>query len=254
MSVEFAVSVSYGNDSIALIQWLHENVKSREETVCVFFDTGWAAPWWITRVQAGEALAQGYGFRVVRLSSVGMIQLIKQKKGWPRHGMQFCTEELKIRPMNEWLDQNDPAKDAIVVVGIRREESARRASWPEWTEVSERNGGRPLWAPLVRHQEAERNELIRRSGLEVLPFRSQECYPCVNSSKADLRDLSEDRVALIESLETELGFTSNGKPRVMFRPKKKGGATGIREVVKWAHTGRGEYELPEACDSGMCAS
>ena len=50
----------------------------------------------------------------------------------------------------------------------------------------------------------------------------------------------------------DMGFTSKGNPRVMFRPYRHMGATGIREVVKWAHSSRGEYEPPSGCDSGMC--
>ena len=38
-----------------------------------------------------------------------------------------------------------------------------------------------------------------------------------------------------------MGFTSKGKPRTMFRPYRYMGATGIREIVKWAEADRGQY-------------
>jgi hypothetical protein len=71
-----------------------------------------------------------------------------------------------------------------------------------------------------------------------------------------MRLLTEDRIALIENLEKELGFTSKGKPRTMFRPYRHLGATGIREVHRWALSDRGKFKLHigdgHVCDSGMC--
>jgi hypothetical protein len=153
---------------------------------------------------------------------------------------------------NAFVLYNDPDQELISVVGVRREESAKRGSWPEWTEESELDGGRPLWAPLVRVLAPERDELIRRAGFEVLLHRSDECFPCVNSSRADIRRLAEDpeRVAEIEQLEADL---SEGKPkqRRLFRRQ-----SGIRETVAWAQSAPGEYVEDQqflfGCDAGFC--
>ena len=79
-----------------------------------------------------------------------------------------------------------------------------------------------------------------------------ECFPCINSNRADLRLLAEDeeRVAKIEAIETDMGFTSKGKPRTMFRPYRHMGATGIREVVKWALAPHGRYDPKGGNDQG----
>ena len=89
---------SYGNDSIALIQWAHE--RGLKDVVCLYSDTGWSASWWADRVAKGEALAQGYGFATARTESEGMLELVKRKRGWPGAGGQgqFCTAELKVLP------------------------------------------------------------------------------------------------------------------------------------------------------------
>ena len=50
---------SYGNDSIALIQWAHE--RRLEDVVCLYSDTGWSASWWPDRVIEGEKLARLMG-------------------------------------------------------------------------------------------------------------------------------------------------------------------------------------------------
>lgn len=209
------------------------------------------------RVECASAWARGLGYEVVRLESEGMEALVKRKKAWPRNGMQFCTQELKIFPAQRWLDSVAPGGDVVCVVGVRRCESARRATWPEWQEESEAHGGRSCWAPLVMHDDAARDLLLARAEWEVLPHRSQECYPCVNSSRADLREVDEERVSKIERIEGELGVSSTGKPKTMFRPAAFMGAVGIREIARWARSERGAFEPqgPGAgCDSGMCAS
>lgn len=253
--------VSYGNDSIALIQRLHESESLRkyDRVLCAYSDTGWASSEWPDRVERGEALARSYGFEPHRISSMGFVALARLRKGFPRQGMQFCTSELKIVPAQAWLDGVDPAREAVCAVGIRREESRARASWPEWTEESEKHDGRSLWSPLVRVTTDERDALLRRAGFEPLPHRSMECFPCVNSNRADLRLLTDERIDELAALEASMGFTGEGKPRTIFRPYRHAGAVGIREVVRWARSERGQYEPPDddagsGCDSGFCGT
>lgn len=247
--------VSYGNDSVALIQFLHE--KGHRMVTCAYSNTGWAAPWWPKRVNAGESLAKRYGYQTVQIDSIGMEALVRKKKGWPNNRYQFCTEHLKIRPALGWLDRIDPDREVTCVIGVRREESSRRAAFPEHTDESERHGGRDLWAPLVRVREDERNALVERAGMEVLPHRSMECYPCVNIRRADIRMLSDERVDQIEQIEQSLGINSKGNPRYMFRPGAiKGRPCGIRQIKEWADSAPGQWDAAQIslCDSGWCGS
>lgn len=252
------VSVSWGNDSVALVQWLHERFASgvydqrKYEVVCVYSDTGWASHEWPARVTRGEDLARSYGFDVVHLQTEGFVQLARRKKGFPRQGMQFCTQELKMKPILAFLDRVDPDRDAIVAVGIRRAESKARSQWPEEVPNSPNHGGRDAWFPLVRVSHAERDALLARARFESLPYRSKECSPCINSNRADLRLLTEARIAEIEAIEAAMGHTGEGKPRTLFRPYRHGGAVGIREVVRWAWSERGQYDPDDGCDSGYC--
>lgn len=214
------IFVSYGNDSIALIQWAHE--RGLRNVTCLYSDTGWAADWWTDRVAQGEALARSYGFAAERTGSVGMIELVKQRKGWPAGGGigSFCTRELKVLPALSWLDLHDPDREATCLTGVRRSESAHRSDAEEHVPESPRHNGRDLWQPLVRHTDEMRNELVRRAGFEVLPHRSMECFPCCHANIDDLRALTEERIALIDTTEREMGQTSKGNPRVMFRPAR----------------------------------
>lgn len=250
---DYVCFVSYGNDSIALLQWCLE--KGLRNVVAAYSNTGWSAPWWDARVKEAQKWVTKQGYLSAEIPSIGMKDLVRQRKGWPRNRMQFCTTELKIRPAQEWLDEIDPDKESTCLVGVRREESRARREWPEWLENSGNHGGRSLWSPLAAFREEERDALILRSGFSPLEHRSMECFPCINSNKADLRQLTPGRINEIEEFENSLGVTSKGKPRTMFRPGKHRGAVGIREIHKWAQSGHGKYEPPSGgCDSGFCGT
>jgi 3'-phosphoadenosine 5'-phosphosulfate sulfotransferase (PAPS reductase)/FAD synthetase len=249
------IFASYGNDSVALIQWAHEH--SLGGVTVAYSDTGWAAHKWVSRVERGEAWAQSLGFQTARIPSIGMHALVLKKQAWPRGGggkFQFCTKALKEDPALAWLDVVDPEKDAVCMIGIRREESANRAQFPEWTEESEKHGGRSLHAPLVRHTEAMRDALIAKTPLEVLPHRSKECWPCVNARIPELKAMDEDAIQRIEAIEQEAGINSKGNARVMFSPKRHRGAIGIRAVVEDAKRGVDDLFEPAGCDGGWCGS
>jgi len=255
---EHVIFASYGNDSIALIKWARD--RDLRDVVVAHSDTGWAAPWWGARIDQAEAWVRTLGYATHRIASEGMVHLIRRKNGWPLpRKYQFCTTHLKILPAQVWLDAVDPDKEATCMVGVRRSESRERAQWPEHLEESDKHGGRALWSPLVRMLDEERDALVVEAGFEVLPHRSQECFPCINSNRGDMMRLTAERVEEIATLEESLGSTGKGKPRTMFRPYRHMGAIGIREVWKWAQSERGKYESPPValgdgvgCDSGMC--
>lgn len=226
--MRLVASVSWGNDGIASLQWLREN--GHTDVTAAYCDTGWAASWWPQRVAKGEAWARTLGYQSVQCKSMGMQALVRMKKGWPGNGQQFCTLWLKGMPFLEWIDQADPERKSIVVIGKRRAESKERADTPEFIESSEYHGGRKIWHPLYLHTDEQRNELILRAGWEVLPHRSKECNPCVNANRKTFLGLTPGEIERVNDGEVEVG-----KP--MFRPKRFG-ALGIHGVIQWAKHGR----------------
>lgn len=228
MAVKNIISASFGNDSIAMIQWAHET--GLKNVSCVYCNTGWAAPNWPARVNAGKELCVKYGFDFVELKSMGMEELVRIKKGFPGNALQFCTAWLKGMPFLEWLENNYPDDECVVLVGKRRAESEARKNTPEFIYNSEYHGDRTVWHPLYLHTDEQRNELVKRSGLPLLPYRSQECSPCVNANRQDFMLLSQQQIERVSELEVEVG-----KP--MFRPKRFG-AVGIYGVMVWAKHGR----------------
>jgi hypothetical protein len=238
------ISTSYGNDSIALIQYAHE--EGLEDVTTVYCDTGWAAPCWEKRIKEGEKLAKEYGFKTVRVESMGMAELIRIKKGWPGNAQQFCTGHLKGIPFLQWIDDVDPDNKAIVLIGKRRAESKARADTKEFVESSEYHGGRTVWHPLFKHTDEQRDELVKRTCMELLSHRSQECSPCVNANRGDFMLLTQDQIEMVNELEVEIG-----KP--MFRPKRFG-AIGIYGVMVWAKHGRKRGGFLDPLEDEGCGS
>lgn len=242
--IDYVIFASGGNDSIALVDYA--NVKGLKNVAVCYSNTGWASPSWAKRMERFAAWVEELGFSFHELQSEGFENLVRRKSGFPANKPKFCTYELKIAPALRWLEAVDPEKNATCMVGVRREESAARREWPEFIEESENHGLRPLWSPLVNLKQETRDAILNSIGWSSLPHRSKECSPCVNANRADFRALEEADIAKVERMEAEMN-------RTMFRVKRFKGASGIREVMRWAWSDRGKYEAPSSgCDSGMC--
>ncbi len=248
MPPRFVIFSSYGNDSVALIQWAHE--QGLKGVTVVYSDTGWASKLWRPRVLRLEAWARSLGFDTSRTRGLTFRELALKKKGFPTQQYQWCSYILKIAPGENWLERRDPDCRAVCLVGVRREEGPDRADFPQYMACSPSHGGRVMLAPLADWTETVRDEFLAHAGVKPLPHRSMECSPCVNSNRTDLRAMTEDDIVKGEELETELhnehGLTPNGKRRTLFPPHRHMGAVGIREVMRWANSGRGKYRPPES--------
>lgn len=235
------ISSSAGNDSLAMIQWAIEN--DIKDVHVVFCDTGWQAAGWMVRVDKVHTYAKKHGIKTHIVKSLGMEELVRMKKGFPGNAQQFCTAHLKGIPFLEWIDEADKDCTAKVLVGKRRAESQARRDTPEFVTNSDYHGGRTLWHPLYLHTDEQRNELIKRSGFDVLPHRSLECNPCVNANRDDFLRLTAGEIERVNELEVEIG-----KP--MFRPKRFS-ALGIYGVIQWAKEGRNRGDFSE--EDAQCA-
>ncbi|WP_456636186.1 hypothetical protein [Bradyrhizobium sp. USDA 10063] len=120
-----------------------------------------------------------------------------------------------------WLEENDPHKSTIYIVGARRDEAAdplsTLAKFPEYLVRSENHGGRMMLAPMVDYDADARDAPLKRAGVEPLPHRSGECK-CINSNKSDLRRFSEGDIAETADAEAEIGRPMFCPHRHMERP------------------------------------
>lgn len=237
------LSSSYGNDSMAMIQWAVENINHEERIIVVYCDTGWASPTWGNRIIEGERLAKKCGMEVARVKSLGMEELVRMKKGFPGNGLQFCTAYLKGLPFLQFADEIDPECKAVVAIAKRRVESEARKDTPEFIEASEHHNGRKVWHPLYAHSDLDRDNLLIRAGIEKLGHRSLECNPCVNANRADFLRLTPGEIERVNNLEVEVG-------QPMFRAKRFN-AMGIHGVIAWAKDGRNRGSVDD--EESTCA-
>lgn len=244
--MRFVIFSSYGNDSCALIQWAMK--QELQDVTVVYSDTKWAASWWMERVSRMERWVQDFGYKTARTTSIGFADLARQKGSFPSNRYQWCSGILKIEPAERWLEENDPDRRSVCLVGVRREESQDRSDYPSFMAQSPSHGGRVLLAPMADWSIEVRDQFLDMAGIKPLPHRSMECSPCINANRRDLVAMKDDkdRIKEIAELENELGIngplTKNGKVRgAMFRPGLKMGATGINEVMEWALAGHGKF-------------
>lgn len=229
-----------------LIKSLADGVPDMRVIYC---HTGWAGEEWPARIQKTAEFCKASGVEFVELyPERDFATLMRERKGFPMPGKTWCSFWLKSMPFLAYADIIDPDCKATVMIGKRRDESPARKNTPEVIEASEQHGGRRVWHPLAFVTEAERDEILRSHGWEVLPHRSKECDPCVNANRADMVAMRPSAIERTIALEKEVGQN-------MFRPYHHMGATGFEQVIKWAHSPRGKYEPPEeksTCTEGYC--
>jgi len=247
------VSLSGGKDSTALWLWAR---RTGLDPVAVYIDTGWE---WDGHHGYLDLLEAKVG-HLHRIAPSGSFEdATRKKKSFPSRVRKWCTEELKLKPFRDWLDEyrDLAAVDVRVLVGIRREEGGDRADpekFPEreWSDFYDCEVFRPILDWTIEDVIREHH----RAGVPLHPLYHHGaervgCFPCVNASKAELAivgRLAPERVAQIRDLETEMGATMfvedirtekerNGGEGPSVRP------IGIDEVMVWARTARGGKQL-----------
>lgn len=296
-------SVSGGKDSTAMCLHLQEIGIPYE---AVFLDTGWENAetyrylrdelpghigpirWLRSTVELPpdlEALAQLFEVRLGWYSP--MVRWILKKGMFPSGNRRFCTVELKVRPMADYLDGLD--SDVVNTVGIRWDESAARARMTEWEEPScESLIKAEVYRPILAFTLDEVIAIHARHG--VVPNRGYlakvrriGCWPCIRAAKAEIRaiaDTDPGRVDIIRDLEAVITERANERANALGKTMVERGyltpawfqapigredgrwpTWPIDKVVEWSRTSRGgrQYELFAAKDHevgcmrwGMC--
>lgn len=186
---------------------------------------------------------------------------------FPSSKSRFCTEELKLAPMERVKDPVRRAGTPIVEwIGERAEESEARAARPviECIRCSERALA-ILYRPIHGLSAAETFAIAKRHGLKPNPLYLMGmgrvgCMPCVMCTKDELREIGmrfPDQIARIAEWERIVGavarhanaalalgdcdelissFLSYRKPSPGREDKVR---PTIRDAVEWSRTGRG---------------
>lgn len=252
-------NVSGGKDSTALTLWLSEQGI---EHIRIFADTGWEHPDTYRYLDTIEKVV-GEIERV--RAPLQMRDLIRKKGMFPGRLHRYCTSELKVKPINAWMDRHDQDFIGVVALGIRADESAARANLPEWT-FSDAGIDRPVWRPLIAWSLDDVIAIHRRHGLAPNPLYLRGasrvgCWPCIYAAKSDIRmvaDETPERIETISNLERELktrrllrmatdpeyaakAVAKKFRMPTLFAGKKR--SIPIAEAVEWSRTTRGGKQL-----------
>lgn len=229
--------------------------------------------------QAGIARAM----RALQPTGNPFLDLCIWKGRFPSRKAQFCTEELKTKPLVEYqLDLIDSGQCTAVWSwqGVRIDESeARRTRLecpvnPAFSKFFEVQGaGLYTYRPILRWKASDCFDAHRLYGLEPNPLYKQGmsrvgCMPCINAGKDELLEISKrfpHHIDRIEYWEQCVALASRREAASFFADPDRDAhlnKRGIRNMVSWSQTQRGGqlidwirlHEEPRACASayGLC--
>lgn len=250
--LHIVASFSGGKDSTALLVALQ---ASGLPFTAVFADTGWEHP---ATLEYVDKVAQQLGITVHKVGVPGgMVARARHRAGFPGRLQRWCTQELKIDPIRKWMD-GQHIDNPVMTLGIRADESAKRAALPELSDDAA-GWGCYVWRPLLRWTVDDVLRTIRHAGLDVNPLYRMGMdrvgrFPCIFASKAELQAMAQiwpERVDQIEAIEAEftaLREVRNAEkpgryshPQATFFQSRRADMQpqGIRELVEWSYTARG---------------
>jgi hypothetical protein len=202
------VRLNFGDESIALIQALHEQKEwqARFNLIkVIYIDTGWSAQSWPARVEKGMDFVKASGFEAIYLQSKATFaELVESRNQFPSIKFQWCAGFLKGLPLLEWLDEHDPLGEWVVALPKRQAIYANPLQ--EWQEDCEFHGYRTIWLPNMAVSNQEKDELLMRAGWQPLHHRSLECEPCIHSRKGDCQRMSLEDLEKVRTLEQKLAL------------------------------------------------
>jgi 3'-phosphoadenosine 5'-phosphosulfate sulfotransferase (PAPS reductase)/FAD synthetase len=188
--------------------------------------------------------------------------------------VRFCTEELKVHPINKQvtLPLIDQGYEVISWQGVRAEESPKRAMLAEREEL---DFGVIAYRPLLKWLVADVFDMHKKHGINPNPLYSQGmgrvgCMPCIMCRKSELHEISRRFPEVIDRLRSWEAIVSRaskqGKGTFFWVEQGKLGAneedSGIDSAVEWSKTDHGgrqfglftDTEEMPSCSSmyGLC--
>lgn len=261
------VTFSGGKDSLAALLWTREHIT--KDFTTVFCDTGWEHPLTYEYI---HRIADKLHLDLVTLKSkkyAGMVDLARQKHRCPSARARYCTEELKTKPMTDYI--LDVVQDnTLIIQGIRAAESSARAKMKTqctyfkyyFEPYGYDKNGKPkkysyrgkdvrafrshyaddLLRPVFDWSAQQVIDYILAAGLEPNPlykmgYKRVGCWPCVMCSQRDILNIaiqSPERIEQIANLEKELQSSFFGPNKIPTRAITSGNKySSIRDVVRY---------------------
>jgi 3'-phosphoadenosine 5'-phosphosulfate sulfotransferase (PAPS reductase)/FAD synthetase len=263
-------SISGGKDSTAMALHLLEQGYTQNDFVRIFFDTGWEhkttydyldyletqiGP--IQRFKLNVEVNPEYKTSINKIENMlgfesPFVRLIYKKGIFPNGRIKYCTDLLKLKLAKQYYDLLDC--DFVNLVGVRAEESKKRAQYDEW----EYNNRFDCYThrPLLRWDEKQVIDIHKRFNIMPNPLYLHGwdrvgCYPCIYSNKTEVGKIENARVEIIRIIENDLHATFFKRNGINFN---------IDDTIRWAKTSHGgkqfmlfDVQTPTCEKWGLCS-
>lgn len=240
--LKILVTFSGGKDSLASLIWtIKESGFAKENIEAVFCDTGWEHE--LTYQHINEVVEK-LGIKLVTLKSKkydGFLDLAEKKGRFPSTKARFCTEELKTKPMIDYILECNC--NLIIIQGIRSDESKSRSLMEKqctyfryyYEPYGEDKNGKPKFhtyrkgevkkfrenylddvlRPVFDWTGQEVMQYILENGLKPNPLYYQGakrvgCFPCIMCSHSEIKNISDQHPTYLKRLqdaESKIGRT-----------------------------------------------
>lgn len=210
---------------------------------------------------------------VLHPTGIPFLDICLVKGRFPSRRAQFCTHELKVKPIFEQvfmpLMELPDTRFIFSWQGIRADESAARANLPAIDEV-----GDGLWnyRPILKLSAGDTFKIHRQHGIKWNPLYEQGmgrvgCMPCINANKPELREIAsrfpEEFEKVLEweqlvSMAAKRGVATFTPARGVESENVSLAKHGFQNTIEWSKTTRGGHQydlipLAEA-ESDTCSS
>ncbi len=208
---------------------------------------------WVAEKWPGHGIPQSQVDRALELlhpTGNPFLDLCMLKGRFPSRMAQFCTQELKTKPLTELALQIIDAFDCDLWSwqGVRRDESQNRANAAGHEDLTGRIFAHRPIAGWTAQQTVD--FVVKVFGVKLNPLYEQGmsrvgCMPCINANKNELAEIARRFPLEIERIaewERLVALTSKRAEASFFidrdeERERKGGSVYAR--VEWAKTFRG---------------
>lgn len=175
------------------------------------------------------------------------------KGRFPSTMARFCTQELKLSPVknyiNSFLAQGEDVENWS---GIRSDESSKRAKMPmRELFLKDEKTGAEAWhyRPILDWKAEDCFKIMKRYNIEPNPlyklgFSRVGCFPCINARKSEIRDIFlqfPEEFERIRQWEKLAGLTSKRGQSTFFPIKED--KRELDDWIKWSLTDRRGREM-----------
>lgn len=228
--MKIVVQYSGGKDSQASLIWTVKKYGASNITA-VFCDTGWEHESTYKHI---EETCQVLGVDLVTLKSKrydGMLDMAVKKGRFPSSGARFCTEELKVKPFVDWLLEQE--EHFLIIQGIRKNESVSRSNMNQECRLFkyyfepykyDKNGrakhhtyrSKEVKKWCEKYDDSVIRPVFEWTGQEVINYILDAgmkpnplyglgatrvgCFPCIMTSKSELKRMIELTPEFIEKV------------------------------------------------------